>query len=199
MKNILLFGGTFDPVHLGHITPVIAAAKHICADELIYIPCHLPPHKTRNITDNHHRLAMLNLALNKETHPALSISINDYELSSTETSYSHRTICHFKNQYPQYQLHFVIGMDSLIQFTTWFRWQDILTMSKLVVLARPGYQKQNIPTQLTPYLEKQIIIIELTKVDISSSQIRQNIKDNSSTHSLPKEVEEYIQTHGLYQ
>ncbi len=204
-----IFGGTFDPPHLGHIKPIEQTAIEIGMSRVTIIPCHLPPHKAQPGISNEHRLAMVKLIA--QQHPLFTV--DERELRKNTTSYSYETLLEYKQQHPQATLCFFLGMDSLLSFETWYRWQDILSLCHLIVLARPGYNKQDIAglnqaitskitTQREDLATKKCGLILTTTnnmVDVSSSDIRSKIKTQQNISALiPHCVNDYILQHKLY-
>lgn len=205
-----IFGGTFDPPHLGHIEPVKEVASSLGLEQVSIIPCHIPPHKLQPGISNIHRIAMVELMI---AHNPL-FTIDDRELRKSSTSYSVETLEEIKHQQQDAKLCFFIGMDSLVNFETWYKWDKILNLCHLVVLARPGYNNQQLAklnNQITARITNnaddlihfdngQILTTTNQAVDISSSYIRQQIKAKKSfRHLVPNYVADYILQHKLYQ
>ena len=202
---IVIYGGTFNPIHNGHLFPAIESAKSINAEKLIYLPCHIPPHKENPSVNSFHRLAMTKLALENVNSGELTIEISDYENQLTSPSYTRQTIEYFSERYPKHKLYFLIGMDSLLTFHFWFKWQEIFSFCDLLVMQRPSvkYDIEQINSELKPYLTNQVTITSVTEVDISSSQIKAMYQQSSNKTineltMLPMSVQQYIDTHNLY-
>ena len=208
---IVIYGGTFNPIHNGHLFPAIESAKSINAEKLIYLPCHIPPHKENPNVNSFHRLEMTKLALKDIDNnlqieaSGLSIEISDYETRLTTPSYTRQTVEYFSKLYPNHHLYFLIGMDSLFTFHFWFKWQEIFSFCDLLVMQRPGveYDVTQINSELKPYLKNQVIITSVTEVDISSSQIKAMYQQSSNKTvneltMLPASVQQYIDEHNLY-
>ncbi|MDN4501246.1 nicotinate-nucleotide adenylyltransferase [Alteromonadaceae bacterium BrNp21-10] len=210
-KNTILgiYGGTFDPIHLGHILPVEKAAKIIGIERVHLIPCHIPPHRQMPAVTAEHRLAMVKLAC--EAHPLFMA--DDYELKRQQTSYSIDTLRAFRAQYPNSSLVFFMGYDAFNGIQSWHQWQQLLDYCHIVVCARPGYEldKNTTLTQWTHQhvtldiatLQQQlsgcIYFVQSDKVDISSTQLRQQLgQQRSQIALLDPKVAEYIQNHELY-
>lgn len=193
-KNIILFGGTFDPPHIGHIILAQRAKEFLSAEKVIFIPCYIPPHKLDyKPTLWKHRLNMLNLSLKNLP----SMEVSDYEIRVKGVSYTYNTVQWFKKKFPEHSLYFLIGMDSLLTFTTWHRWQDIISDVSLIVGNRIS-EKRKIPEELLN--TKKIVFFNSPKIEVSSSEIRQRVKENKSIKFLvAPEVEKYIFKHKLYQ
>lgn len=208
---IVLLGGTFDPIHLGHTLPAIETAQWLGAEKVNLIPTHIPPHKNRPHANAQQRVAMVKLICNNNP----LFQLDTRELQRDKLSYTIDTLLELKKELPNSQLYFVMGMDSLQSFTHWERWQQILNLCNIVVNIRPGYadikQIENIidPAlksyivhdliEVKKYSSGKIILHECTPFNISSSQIREKIKTGKSYHTLVSlPVHEYIEHHQLY-
>ncbi|NVK23821.1 MAG: nicotinate (nicotinamide) nucleotide adenylyltransferase [Gammaproteobacteria bacterium] len=207
-KSIILYGGTFNPIHLGHIQPVMQAAERVHPEKLIYIPCNIPPHKVLPDVTSQHRLNMTNLALMPYNEQSkFQIDVCDFELSQSQTSYTRYTVEHFANLYPEHTLYLLIGMDSLLQFHTWHKWQEILEFAELLVMQRPNYDQTN--NEIAPRILAKTQFVVTEQVDISSSEIRNFLNETVSLEKsplsskpestfIPVPVLEYIKQHKLY-
>ncbi|HAT40563.1 MAG TPA: nicotinate-nucleotide adenylyltransferase [Rheinheimera sp.] len=198
------YGGTFDPVHQGHVQLALFALQHCGLHSLDLIPCHLPPHRQAP-TSAAHRVAMLELALA----PYPQLQINDLELSHQQPSYTVDTLTTLKQRYPNDSLCFLIGMDSLQYFTRWHRWQEILELAHLLVVDRPGYSAEDgdapellARSQVTDLdaLDRHaagcIYRLANPPFDVSATLLRQN---PTGAHPLQiPAVADYIKQHGLY-
>lgn len=206
--HIGLFGGTFDPIHLGHIKPLIQASKLLNLKKIDIIPANIPPHKNKTHTLNEHRINMVKLVCNEYS----QLTFNAIELERNTPSYTFDTLSELANSYPvNTQLYFFIGMDSLLTFTSWYQWQKILQLCHLVVSPRLGYQLAKLPLPLQQYVvdfsalknfkqQEKIIIMPPCLHEISSTMIREKIKhkQNISTFVTPKTAS-YIKLHKLYE
>lgn len=205
-----ILGGTFDPIHLGHIIPAEQAANLLGISKVLVMPCHIPPHRETPEVTASQRLEMVRLACTE--HPIFEA--DDTELKRSSASYTVETLSQLKQTYPGQTLCFFMGMDSLNQFTQWFRWQDILDLAHLVVCARPGYQLQvstDIQKRIITNTERaraafaqhnhgRIYIAEVSTVDSAATDIRQQLAMGlTPTSLLEKPVADYIQQHQLYQ
>lgn len=189
-----LMGGTFDPVHNGHLAIINSFLQSGYLKRLIVVLTPNPPHKKgRQLTEYSHRLNMLKLALNNI--PDLSIS--EIEKNLPTPSYTVNTVAYLKEKNPGKAIYLCIGEDSLHEFKTWYQWQRILEMCSLLVARRPGSQnsKESIPKDL----QEHSVFIDHEPVKISSSRIRKKIMAGSDVSSiLPDDVYRYIQKHNLY-
>jgi nicotinate-nucleotide adenylyltransferase len=204
-----LFGGTFDPVHYGHLRPVLQAAKQLNISEVSLIPCHIPPHKNMPQANNRHRLNMLEIVC--QLHP--EFRIDDRELHSATKSYTVQTLRQIHIENPNHTLCFFIGMDSLLNFNQWYKWREILQLCHIVVCQRPQNEtsgKKLIPTELLPFIcdnstllrsisSGKILIANTEPVNISSTEIRDKSKfDGNKSETMPQAIIDYIDQQQLY-
>jgi len=191
MKNLTvgIFGGTFDPIHDGHLITTRYVLEQRKLDKIIFIPCNLSPHKTERVTtESVHRLNMLKLAI--EQIPQFEYS--DYEINKGEISFTYDTLTFLKKEYENLEL--IIGYDNLHTFHKWKMPDEILKIAKLVVMKRTT-DKYNFHNK---YFE-QAIILDTPTIEISSTQIRERIKNNLPIDFLvPDKVKEYIFQNALY-
>ena len=135
LTNIGILGGTFDPIHLGHTEPVKVVADYLALDKVLFIPAAIPPHKTSPNVSAKERAAMVNLACNEQANFHCDLR----ELERTGHSYTVDTLKELKQSYPEQALFFIIGLDSLLTFTQWRNYREILSLCHLVVNTRPEY------------------------------------------------------------
>lgn len=191
-----LFGGTFDPIHNGHLKVALTAKNRLGLDRIIFIPSGNPPHKTdKKVTDKEHRLAMTRLAV-VET----GAEVSDWEIRQEKKSYSVDLVRHFMEENPDDELYFIIGGDSFYDLPTWYHYQELMELCRFVVIFRPDTEKSEL-LDLFEGTEKapRIFFLEDLNLDISSTEIRQLIRaGKSASHLLPEPVMAYIFTHNLY-
>jgi len=207
--TIGLFGGTFDPVHIGHLRIALELKQHLRLDEMRLIPCHIPPHRRATVASAAQRAAMLDLAL-EQCH---ELVVDELELRNPEPSYSVHTLSELRLQLgEEVSLCLAMGMDSLVSFTTWYRWREVLKLAHIVVAARPGWplptqgemaeylgQRRGVPADLKSLSRGKIVIQELTLLPISSTGIRAQLaRGESAQYLLPDPVWRYIAEHQLY-
>ena len=137
-KRIALYGGTFDPVHIGHIEVARRVSQLFEIEKVLFIPAQMAPHKIgRPVTEPIHRYAMLALATQND--PGLSIST--FELDAPDRRYTVETVAHFQQALDDStELFFIMGADSWSEITTWREWKRLLTMTNHIVVTRPGYE-----------------------------------------------------------
>ena len=194
--RIGVYGGSFDPVHFGHLRSALEVRQGRELDELRFLPSGNPPHRARARVANEHRLSMLQLAVGD----APGIVIDDRELGLRSTSYSIDTLETIQAENPQAELTLIIGMDQFSAFDTWHRWQELLQRVELVVMERPGESLSGSARQLlASELKNRISIVAVTQMDISSSRIRQDLQAGLDIRFLvPYAVRNYILSHNLY-
>lgn len=196
-ENLAIFGGTFDPIHYGHLLVAEQVYDSIAVDKVLFIPAGDPPHKTNScITDARHRYRMVELAIEGNENFLLS----DYELKKRGKSYTADTLRYFKKNKIAEKLYFVIGADSLLEIFNWREPEYLLQNANFVVVSRPGYslKDSDLAEKYKPYL-KQIIFLNTIEVGYSSSQIRELLQEGKSIkYQTPDQVIDYIEEYKLY-
>lgn len=213
--RIGLFGGTFNPVHLGHLRAAEEIRESFCLDHLVFIPARIPPHKQREkIISPEHRLAMVRLAV--RDNPFFSVS--EFELNRRTTSYSVITIEHFRRERGEGAgLFFLMGTDAFLEISSWKDFARLFHLANFIVMSRPGYRQPELSSFLPVdvaaefdynpnehcYLHvsgSKTFFREVTLLDFSSTEVRARVREGRSVRYLVcPEVEEYILTKGLYQ
>jgi len=202
-RRIGLIGGTFDPIHYGHL--VIAEEVHCQLElaEMVFIPVGHPPHKAErsDITPAHHRLTMLQLAIASNPHFTYSC----IELDRSGPSYTVDTLRTLHEQWGmQTELYFVLGWDSLEELHHWYDPLGILAqLTCLVAVGRPGYGEGNVYNEeleeRLPGITERLRVVAVPQLDISATDLRHRVAQGRPiTYQLPEAVERYIVTHGLY-
>jgi nicotinate-nucleotide adenylyltransferase len=211
--RVAAFGGTFDPVHNGHVEIVRAVVSEFCLDRLLLIPAHRPPHKrSQGITDAYHRYAMSVLATLDEPKTVVST----IELESPDRPYTYETIERLKgNLEPGTILFFVVGADSFEEINTWRESERLLTSTNWIVVTRPGHsiasshldersqatiidERDAEFAQMSPD-EYHIYLTRCVNKDISSTEIRRMVRDGESIEGhVPAQVAKYIARYELY-
>ena len=187
--RIGILGGTFNPVHIGHLILADEALSKLNLDKIVFVPTFIPPHKDieTNISAKD-RLKMVELAI--EDNGAFEVST--FELDSKKKSYSIDTLKEFRNVYGQdSQLYFITGSDLLKDLFSWKNVNEIFKMSKFIVANRPGYPIKDVPEQAET--------VVITPIEVSSEDIRRRLKEGRSIRYLvPEKVRGYILEHKLY-
>ena len=199
--RIGLFGGSFNPVHHGHLIAAQTAMEAFALDRVILIPCHIQPQKSaRPRSSGADRLTMLELAVEGSD----TLEVSDVELLRGGLSYTIDTVDALQQRFPTAEICFIIGEDSLVDLHRWHRIEELLERCRFVTLARPGSSAPhrdpaalNLPA---PQARRLLDAIAAERqIEISSSDIRTRIASGRSIRYLvPLQVETYIQTHRLY-
>ena len=201
-EKIIMFGGTFDPIHCGHIQVARAAMKHIEAQQVIWIPARRSPHKQQlPLASDSDRLEMIRRVISA----CPSFTLSDCELNRPEPSYTLDTVLEFRRQFgPQVELVWLVGADAVRDLPRWYRISEVMDNCTLAVMYRAGYPKPDF-TACKPHFTHQQIqkledsVIPVPLVDISSTEIRNRLsKGQNVSEMLPPEVDEYIKTRRLY-
>ena len=196
-KNIAIMGGTFNPIHYGHLLIAEQAYSNYSIEQIFFMPTGNPPHKKRaNIIASSHRLHMLELAVRENEH----FSISKYELEKKGRSYTVDTLRYLTKLCLAEKIFFIIGADSLLDIFTWREPDFLLQNGHLLVASRPEFDINYIyqDEKYKPYLEH-IYFMDTIKVDFSSTKIRQLIKEGKSIrYQTPDSVIDYIEENRLY-
>jgi nicotinate-nucleotide adenylyltransferase len=211
LNAIGIFGGTFDPVHIGHLRTCIELCDYLGLDEINLVPCARPPHREQPLVTPAHRWAMLGLAVENE--PLLRA--DDRELRRQGPSYTINTVQDLRAEMgPDRRLYLCIGMDSLVGLQSWSHWQEIANFCHLVVVARPGWEVPKCGPVADWLRDKiaadvatlgcapagRVLVKEMTLLPISSTQLRVDLAHGRSVrYLLPDRVLDYIKRHSLYQ
>ena len=195
--KILLFGGTFDPPHKGHMNNLQAAMDCVQPDKVIVMPAGIPPHKKASTTDAALRLAMC------ECFTALSpkVEVSDWEVRQGGRNYSVNTVEMLHSRYPADSLYMCVGSDMLLGFTRWYRWQDILRMTALVVESREVGDAAALHAAAEA-LRRQgatVLLAQAQAFPCASSDIRSGRVPRSRWQEvLPPNVIQIVKDNGLY-
>jgi nicotinate-nucleotide adenylyltransferase len=186
--KIGILGGTFNPIHIGHLILAEETREKLNLDKIIFVPAFLPPHKDNSdIVSAKERLIMVKLAIKGNRY----FSVSDIEIKRPGRSYTIDTLKEFKKRYGKDELYFIIGSDLLKYLDEWKDLDEINRLVKLVAVTRPGYPLEKIPSYIKT--------MAIRAVDISAFQIRQCIKDGKSFRYLvPDLIYGYIIKNKLY-
>ena len=194
--NIGLFGGSFDPPHMGHVKLACAAIRHNGLDRTYILPAACSPFKEGAVSSDEDRLTLCALSF-----PA-SCSVSDYEIAKGGKSYTVETVRHFRDLYPTDRLFWIVGEDQLLIFNTWFRFEEILQTATLCAAVRKGSTKlETLETYADKHLRAfgEVRIMEFEPFEISASEIRRRVSAGEDIHGLvAPTAEEYILEKGLY-
>jgi nicotinate-nucleotide adenylyltransferase len=212
--GIGIVGGTFNPVHLGHLRAAEEVAESLQLGQVIFIPAAIPPHKSAaGLVSFDHRWRMLELAVSGNPRFVLS----DLEHQRPGKSYSVETLMQLSSRYGgDEELYFVLGLDAFLELPTWKSYRELFKLCHFVVVARPGFAPESLEIMLKTQIDgsyffdpevqgyvhpNQYVVYyrEITLMDISSSNIRSLLASGRSVrYLLPEEVEKYIRQEGLY-
>ncbi|WP_154103824.1 nicotinate (nicotinamide) nucleotide adenylyltransferase [Eikenella corrodens] len=199
MPRIGLLGGTFDPIHNGHLHIARSFADELDLESVILLPAGDPYHKTAPRTAAHHRLAMAEIAAKADSR----LAVSDCDIVRQGATYTHDTVQIFRQHFPAAEFWLLIGMDSLLQLHTWHRWQNLVRQCRIAAAPRPGSSLAQAPAPLQSWLAEalpqgRLHILQAEPLPISSSQIRQQLATEHTSPDIPPEVLSYIQQHQLY-
>jgi nicotinate-nucleotide adenylyltransferase len=198
--RIGVFGGSFDPVHMGHLTVAQDAVEQLELDRLIFVPAAIPPHKQgKMLADGRQRLEMLRLA----TEGNLSFEVSELELQRGGVSYTFDTITQVQAEHPAAELFFIVGLDSLPILHSWRNVEQLFELCTVVPFARGGEDPARVAEQiqLSKLWKDKLLerLIRIHEIEISASEIRMRLAEGLSIRYLvPPEVEMYIAEHGIY-
>ena len=196
-----LFGGSFDPIHLGHLMLAESAREQCQLEQVWFLPASVPPHKMgRQLTSGDKRIEMLELAI--AGHPGFSVS--SYEVDRGGVSYSVQTLGHFRAQDPDGELFFILGADMLADLPNWREAAMVCELAVPIVACRAGNSEPDFGC-LTGIARPERIEeirrhrVESPGIELSSTEIRRRVAEGLSIrYRTPRAVQKYIETHGLY-
>ncbi|KGJ95130.1 nicotinate-nucleotide adenylyltransferase [Colwellia psychrerythraea] len=212
--GIGILGGTFDPIHLGHTQSAQAVADELDLKKVLLIPAHIPPHKTSQELVPHASAQQRATMVEISCHGSTLFSCDQRELKRSGHSYTVDTLTALKKENPNRPLYFIIGMDSLMTFTHWYQYREILTLCHLIVNSRPNYAFEQLNQATIALLKKHqtsnlaelknvesgnIYFAKTNLFDVSSTQIRHHLVSKTSWNlQLMPEISEYIHKNKLY-
>jgi nicotinate-nucleotide adenylyltransferase len=200
IERIGVFGGSFDPVHIGHLIIAQDALEQLELDRVIFVPTAISPHKLhRTPTEGRHRFEMLKLA----TENNLRFEVSDMELSRGGVSYTIDTVEQLQADHPDAEIFFIVGLDSLLELHRWHRSEDLLECCTVVPFGRGGEDPEAIASRcgLSNDWKTKLLarLIRIHGVEVSASEIRMRVAEGLSIQTLvPPEVAMYIAEHNLY-
>lgn len=212
-----IFGGTFNPIHFGHLRVAEEARELAGLDKVIFIPSGTPPLKTKDIAPASHRYAMTKLAVRNNPF----FDVLDIECRGRQKSYTVKTLEKLRELYPDDRLHFMLGIDAFLDIPNWYRSEILLSLADFIILSRPDRRFEDMAA--SPYLSVKrpllrkldreletaymttlsngriIMLAKVSPVNISATDIRTRMKQGQSIkYLLPAEVESYIISHHVY-
>ncbi len=194
--RIGVLGGTFDPIHYGHLAAAEEARAKLSLREVIFVVAGVPPHKLdEEITPVEDRYAMVELAIASNPH----FSLSRIDIDRPGPSYTVDTIALLRQKYTE-EIYFIMGMDSLMEIDTWHEPQRLIRLCRLVAVERPGYEPDLERLEETiPGITARTEIIDMPEMEISSTDLQRRVHQGLPIkYQVPPEVEEYIYKHRLY-
>ena len=198
MRQIGLMGGSFNPIHCGHLNMGRAALDGGLVDQVLFLPSGNPPHKRAGLEDKAHRLAMARLAVQGEK----GMDICTEEIDREGVIYTVDTLTILQEKMPECRLFYLIGADTLCTLHTWRRPEDVVRLCTLLVAMRPGEDMTAVEASAKAWRERgaQIAFLPAEPMDVSSTEIRVRMQEGKPLEGLvPPQVEDYIRSHGLYE
>lgn len=200
--RIALYGGTFDPIHVGHLITARSVAEQLDVERVIFVPSASPPHKLEaTITPAEHRLEMIRLAIDGE--PGFDVS--DCEIRRTGPSYTFDTIMNFRQTVgADATLYWIIGADSLAELASWHRVAELVRQCRIITASRPGFERPDLAplgAQLTTDDLASIRdgILTTPRIDVAATEIRRRVREGLSIRFLvPEAVRDYVHGRCLY-
>jgi nicotinate-nucleotide adenylyltransferase len=212
-----IFGGTFNPIHYGHLRAAEEVREKVKLDKILFIPSGRPPLKMRDIANVRHRYEMTRRALVQNTHFELS----DIECRQKGKSYTVKTLKELKRYHPGKDFYFILGIDAFLDMPQWWRHEELLTLTHFIIISRPGLEFINLQTSPVVPMKRSILrkldngvietytlklrghnevmLLKITPIGISSHEIRDRIRqERSIKYLLPASVESYIISNKLY-
>jgi nicotinate-nucleotide adenylyltransferase len=215
--NVGIFGGTFNPVHFGHLRAAEEVREKLRLDRILFVPSGKPPLKTKEIAPAKHRYEMLRLAL--RGNPFFSLS--DIECRKRGKAFTVETLEALQDRHPGRRFFFILGIDAFLDIPRWWRPEQLVSMTDFIVISRPGFsfsmirespffasgvrllrdvdQARDITNVIKLSSNRHAVLLRLTPIGISSTRIRKYLMHGRSIkYLLPHEVQSYIITHKLY-
>lgn len=215
MKKIGIFGGTFNPIHYGHLRVAEEVRERLDLEKVLFIPSSNPPLKVEDLADAAHRYEMTRLSL--ETNPFFEIS--DIECRRSGKSYTVDTLVTLRGTYPATEFYFILGIDSFLDIPMWYQPERLMELTNFVVVSRPGFCFTSLSTMTAAREDvlsgldagkldihktnlqngKEVILLKVTPIGISSTTMRRLIRGGASIkYLLPENAESYIIANKLY-
>jgi nicotinate-nucleotide adenylyltransferase len=193
MRNIALFGGTFDPIHNGHIQTSLAITTAFDFDSYLFLPCKTPTMKPPAYASNQQRIEMIQLAIK----PYNAFALDLREMNRDTPSYMVHTLTSLKEEHPSDVITLILGYDAFLSLPKWHEWEKVVSMAQLLIMNRSSSASKEIPELLQNL--SSVRFFDAGDYDFSSRQIREELKQGIDVSSkLPKAVYDYIKENELY-
>jgi nicotinate-nucleotide adenylyltransferase len=197
-RRMGIMGGTFDPIHYGHLVIANEVLDKYKMERVIFVPAGNPPHKEVTSASAFDRFLMTNIATLSNN----KFVVSDIEIKSSEKSYTIDTVRKLMQEYENTEFYFITGMDAILELPTWRDTENLLKLCKFIGVSRSGYGTSQIEMKINAIKnihEGQIELLKVPMLEISSTDIRQRIKlKKSAKYLLPEMVEKYIYKNNLY-
>ncbi len=197
-RKVGIMGGSFDPIHLGHLVVANEVLNIYKLDEIIFVPSGNPPHKNGLKANSFHRLLMVNMAVLSND----KFSVSDFEIKSLEKSYTLNTLREFRKLYDDSELYFITGTDAVIDLPNWHEPEKILKLCRFIAVSRPGMSIEQVNEKINEIKKSfggNIELLQVPMLQISSTNLRERFKMGiSAKYLLPESVEQYIIKNELY-
>lgn len=196
VARVVVLGGSFDPIHVGHLAVAEQVAERLALKQVLFLPCGQPPHKSGRrlaAAEDRYRMALL------ATRDNARFAVSRLELDRPGPSYTIDTIRALKAQHgPATEVLLIVGADQILELPTWYRASEVMAEARFVTMPRPGYDLSALPERLGEYAAR-VQVLPLTELAISASDLRQRAARGQSLRYLtPAPVCEYILSRGLY-
>ena len=189
--RVALFGGTFDPIHWGHLLIAESARDAFHLDHVVFLPAGIPPHKPLPAASASHRVALVRRAI--ASNPSFRVSL--WEIDQQRLVYTAETLEHFHSLWPRHPLFFIMGSDSLRQIDSWYTGRAVLKQATFLIVSRLDSPWSKIPKSLRQKVRQ----VPCPPVALASHDIRQRLRRGQSIrYQVPELVERYIRKHRLY-
>ena len=200
-----VYGGTFDPIHYGHLRPALDVLSQLKLDHVRFIPCYQPVHRGLPQVSSAQRCEMIEMAIQNQP----NFVLDRREIERQGPSYMVDTLRSLKADFPNAGLVLIMGTDAFAKFLSWYQWSDILELANLAIMHRPGESlpnqgelagllQQRLVSKLTE-AQGQIVEVEVTQLDLSATRLRELMQHGEPIdYLMPPCVVKYIQTHHLY-
>ncbi len=195
-KKTGLFGGTFNPPHIGHLLIAKNITEEFNLDKIIFIPANIPPHKqSEHIIDAKHRMNMVKLLIESEP----DFIVSDFEIKKADISYTIDTIKYFKSELADEELYFIVGSDNFFYIETWKDYKNLINIINFILYTRRNFTKDKILEKHRKIINEKIFWAKSQMLDISASEIRIKIRNGENCkEDVGEKVWEYIVKNNLY-